>query len=82
MTEHVGVRHREKTNSRTGERSGSYQRGLSSGHQCLPRTTNGLKRLFGEVKRRMRITNLFPGEKSGANLYTAVVLKATKECAF
>lgn len=28
MTEHIGARHREKTDSRTGERNGSYARGL------------------------------------------------------
>lgn len=28
MTEHIGARHREKTDSRSGERNGSYQRSL------------------------------------------------------
>ncbi|MBC8139355.1 MAG: transposase, partial [Fibrella sp.] len=28
MTEHIGARHREKTDTRTGERNGSYNRGL------------------------------------------------------
>ena len=28
MTEHLGARHRERTDTRTGERNGSYQRGL------------------------------------------------------
>lgn len=28
MTEHIGARHREKTDTRTGERNGSYNRCL------------------------------------------------------
>jgi transposase-like protein len=52
-----------------------------SGHQRLLRTTNGLERLFGEVKRRTRVIGVFPSEKSAANLCTAVVLRATEEWA-
>ena len=28
MTEHIGAKYREKSDSRTGERNGSYSRGL------------------------------------------------------
>ena len=49
-----------------------------SGHQRLLRTTNGLERLFGEVKRRTRVVGVFPGESSAANLCSAVLLRATE----
>lgn len=52
-----------------------------SSHHRLLRTTNGLERLFGEVKRRTRVIGVFPSEKSAANLCTAVVLRATEEWA-
>jgi Transposase and inactivated derivatives len=52
-----------------------------SGHQRLLRTTNGLERLFGEVKRRTRVVGVFPSEKSAANLCCAVMLRATEEWA-
>lgn len=52
-----------------------------SGHHRLLRTTNGLERLFGEVKRRTRVVGVFPSEKSAANLCTAVLLRATEEWA-
>ena len=52
-----------------------------SSHHRLLRTTNGLERLFGEVKRRTRVVGVFPNEKSAANLCTAVVLRATEEWA-
>jgi transposase-like protein len=52
-----------------------------SGHHRLLRTTNGLERLFGEVKRRTKVVGVFPGEVSAANLCTAVVLRATEEWA-
>jgi transposase-like protein len=52
-----------------------------SGHQRLLRTTNGLERLFGEVKRRTRVVGVFPSEKSAANLCCAVLLRATEEWA-
>ena len=38
-----------------------------SSHHRLLRTTNGLERLFGEVKRRTRVIGVFPSEKSAAN---------------
>ena len=47
----------------------------------LLRTTNGLERLFGEVKRRTRVVGVFPSEKSAGNLCTAVLLRATEEWA-
>lgn len=52
-----------------------------SSHHRLLRTTNGLERLFGEVKRRTRVVGVFPGEKSAANLCTAVLLRTTEEWA-
>ena len=52
-----------------------------SGHHRLLRTTNGLERLFGEVKRRTRVVGIFPSEASAANLCTAVVLRVTEEWA-
>jgi putative transposase len=52
-----------------------------SGHHRLLRTTNGLERLFGEVKRRTRVVGIFPNEASAANLCTAVVLRVTEEWA-
>ena len=52
-----------------------------SGHQRLLRTTNGLERLFGEVKRRTRVVGVFPNETSAANLCSAVLLRATEEWA-
>lgn len=50
-------------------------------HHRLLRTTNGLERLFGEVKRRTRVVGVFPGERSATNLCTAVVLRTTEEWA-
>lgn len=52
-----------------------------SGHHRLLRTTNGLERLFGEVKRRTRVVGIFPNETSATNLCTAVVLRVTEEWA-
>jgi transposase-like protein len=52
-----------------------------SGHQRLLRTTNGLERLFGEVKRRTRVVGVFPNETSATNLCSAVMLRATEEWA-
>lgn len=52
-----------------------------SSHQRLLRTTNGLERLFGEVKRRTRVVGVFPNETSATNLCTAVLLRATEEWA-
>jgi transposase-like protein len=52
-----------------------------SGHQRLLRTTNGLERLFGEVKRRTRVVGVFPSDKSAANLCCAVLLRASEEWA-
>ena len=75
---------------RFGKAVGVLQNGLDnaltflafpSSHHRLLRTTNGLERLFGEVKRRTRVIGVFPSEKSAANLCTAVVLRATEEWA-
>lgn len=52
-----------------------------SSHHRLLRTTNGLERLFGEVKRRTRVIGIFPSETSAANLCTAVLLRTTEEWA-
>ncbi len=48
-------------------------------HQRLIRSTNGLERLFREVKRRTKVVGIFPGETSALNLATAVLLRATEE---
>ena len=39
------------------------------------RTTNGLERLHGEVKRRIRAVGAFPDRASALRLVTAVALK-------
>lgn len=73
---------------RFGEAVGVLQNGLDnalsflsfpSSHHRLLQSTNGLERLFGEVKRRTRVVGVFPSEKSAANLCTAVLLRATEE---
>lgn len=65
-----------------------FERGLSealtflrfpSSHHRLIRSTNGLERLFREVKRRTRVVGVFPGELSALNLATAVLLRVTEE---
>ena len=50
-------------------------------HHRLLRTTNGLERLFEEVKRRTRVVRIFPNESSAANLSTAVALRASEDWA-
>ena len=42
------------------------------------RTTNGLERLHGEVKRRIRAVGAFPDRASALRLITAVALRATE----
>jgi putative transposase len=58
----------------------SYLR-FPSSHQRLLRSTNGLERLFVEVKRRTRVVGVFPNERSASNLATAVMLRASEEWA-
>jgi transposase-like protein len=41
------------------------------------RTTNGLKRLHGEIKRRIRAVGAFPDRASALRLITAVAIKTT-----
>lgn len=62
------------------EQSLSYLR-FPSSHQRLLRSTNGLERLFVEVKRRTRVVGVFPNERSASNLATAVMLRASEEWA-
>lgn len=50
-----------------------------SSHQRLLRSTNGLERLFEEVRRRTNVVRVFPGETSAVNLATAVMLRATED---
>ena len=57
-----------------------YMRFPSSHHNFI-RTTNGLERLFREVKRRTRVVGVFPGEKSAVSLSTMVMLRATEDWA-
>jgi transposase-like protein len=52
-----------------------------SSHHRLIRSTNGLERLFEEVKRRTRVVRIFPKETSAANLSTAVALRASEDWA-
>ncbi len=40
-------------------------------------TTNGLERLHGEIKRRIRAVGAFPDRASALRLITAVALKVT-----
>ncbi len=46
-------------------------------HRRRIRTTNGLERLHGEVKRRLRAVGAFPDRTSALRLVTAVTLAAT-----
>ncbi len=41
------------------------------------RSTNGLERLYGEIKRRTRAVGAFPDRASALRLITAVALKVT-----
>lgn len=52
-----------------------------SGHHKYIRTTNGLERLFREVKRRTRVVGVFPNEHSAENLSTVVLLRVSEEWA-
>jgi transposase-like protein len=50
-------------------------------HHSFIRSTNGLERVFRELKRRTRVVGVFPGETSVVNLATAVMLRASEEWA-
>jgi transposase-like protein len=50
-----------------------------SSHHRLIRSTNGLERLFEEVRRRTRVIRIFPNETSAVNLVSAVVLRVTED---
>jgi transposase-like protein len=50
-------------------------------HHNFIRTTNGLERLFREVKRRTKVVGIFPGEKSAVSLSTTVMLRVTEDWA-
>jgi putative transposase len=52
-----------------------------SGHHRLIRSTNGLERLFEEVKRRTKVVRIFPNESSALALCTAVALRASEDWA-
>ena len=52
-----------------------------SSHHRLIRTTNGLERVFGEVKRRTRVVGVFPNERSAENLSTVVLLRVSEDWA-
>jgi putative transposase len=58
----------------------SYMR-FPGSHHIFIRSTNGLERLFREVKRRTRVVGVFPGEKSAVSLSTTVMLRATEDWA-
>ena len=53
-----------------------------SSHHRLIRTTNGLERVFAEVKRRTRVVGVFPNERSAENLSTVVLLRVSEDWAF
>lgn len=50
-----------------------------SSHHKFIRTTNGLERLFREVKRRTRVVGVFPTEQSALNLATVVLLRVSED---
>ena len=52
-----------------------------SSHHRVIRTTNGLERVFGEVKRRTRVVGVFPNERSAENLSTVVLLRVSEDWA-
>lgn len=47
-------------------------------HWIKIRSTNGLERLHGEIKRRIRAVGAFPDRESALRLITAVALQATR----
>ena len=47
-------------------------------HWARLRTTNGLERLHGEIKRRIRSAGAFPDRASALRLITAVALRTTE----
>jgi transposase-like protein len=48
-----------------------------AGHWHRIRSTNGLERLHGEIKRRTRAVGAFPDRASALRLVTAVALQVT-----
>lgn len=52
-----------------------------SSHHRLIRTTNGVERVFLEVKRRTRVVGVFPSEQSAETLATAVLLRVSEDWA-
>lgn len=52
-----------------------------SGHRRRIRTTNGLERLFQEIKRRTRVVGVFPSERSVIALTTTVAIRVTEKWA-
>jgi putative transposase len=52
-----------------------------SSHHKYIRTTNGLERLFREVKRRTRVVGVFPNERSAESLATVVMLRVSEDWA-
>lgn len=59
----------------------TYYTAFPSSHHRLIRTTNGLERVFGEVKRRTRVVGVFPNERSAENLSTVVLLRVSEDWA-
>lgn len=52
-----------------------------SSHHRLIRTTNGVERVFLEVRRRTRVVGVFPNEQSAETLATAVLLRVSEDWA-
>lgn len=88
--EQLAASFRERYGKRYPKAVGVLTRGLSealtytafpSGHHKYIRTTNGLERLFREVKRRTRVVGVFPNERSAENLATVVMLRVSESWA-
>jgi len=53
-------------------------RNFCTSHHRYIRTTNGLERLFREVKRRTKVVGVFPSPQSAENLSLAVMLRVSE----
>ena len=88
--EHLASGFTERYSGRYPKAVAVLERGLSealvytafpSSHHKYLRTTNGLERLFREVKRRTRVVGVFPNERSAENLSTVVMLRVSEDWA-
>ena len=65
----------------TPPRRGGRDTAFPSLHHQLIRTTNGLERTFGEVRRQTRVVGVFPSDQSAETLATAVLLRVSEDVA-